>query len=69
MKKQSALAYIRMKRRFVPYSNLFDIYTDDDIIPDELIIISCTVEPESSRVIMCGTHLATALNKLPMFNQ
>lgn len=62
MKKQDALTYIRNIRGFVPYHTFFDIWNDDDEIPQELVDISCRPEIKNN-FILCGAHLASALNE------
>lgn len=67
MKKQEAINYIRKKMGFVPYVGLFDIYSDDDNIPQELIDVECNKSmnsKENGNFIICNEVLANVLNNL-----
>jgi hypothetical protein len=65
MKKEEAKKYIREKRRFVPYIQLFDIYSDDEDIPMNEIESLFLQEEKSygrSNYIICSAPVAEQLN-------
>ena len=41
MKKKEAMNFIRKQKGYIPYISLFELYGDDDEIPQELINIEC----------------------------
>lgn len=54
MKKKEALNYIILHKGYIPYIGIFEIYKDEDEIPQELI----------GNFMICGEELA---KKLKMF--
>jgi len=65
MKKKEALDYIREKKGYVPYIQIFDIYGEDDDIPQELIDLECKEDPNTAHnFIICSGKLADELNKI-----
>jgi len=65
LKKKEALDFIREKKGYVPYIGIFDIYGDDDDVPQELIDIECREDPSTRHNFMiCSAALADELNKI-----
>jgi len=60
MNKQEALNFIRNQMGFIPYSKIFEIYSDEDDIPQELINLECQ-KIEKKPFIICCSHLANKL--------
>ncbi len=52
MKKQEALKLISDVVGYIPYPIIFEIYNDEDEIPDELIRLFCSHNQRSSSIIM-----------------
>jgi hypothetical protein len=64
MKKIEALNYIRLHKGYIPYIGIFDIYNDEDEIPQELIDLSIKEHTPKDNFIICSTELANQLKKL-----
>ena len=65
MKKQEALKYIREKKGFVPYVELFKIYNEDEDIPQEIIdIFSRDIITRPRDIMICSAELAEKINEL-----
>jgi hypothetical protein len=64
MKKIEALNYIRLHKGYVPYIGIFDIYGDEDEIPQELIDLSIKEDKPKENFIICGAELAEQLKNL-----
>jgi phosphoribosylaminoimidazole-succinocarboxamide synthase len=64
MKKSEALEYIRSKKGYVPYVGLFDIFEEDDEIPQELINVSTKEETIPSTYIMGSPSLIAKIEKM-----
>ena len=64
MKKQEALEHIRNKMGYIPYSTLFEIYSDDDEIPEELIKLSCVKPKPKNDFIICSAEFAEELRTI-----
>lgn len=64
MKKKEALEYITKKMGYVPYIGLFEIYSDEDEIPHELIYMSCIPIKTNSEIIFCSSEFSVELNKI-----
>ena len=64
MKKQEALKYIKEQRGFVPYISMFELWNDEDSIPQELIDLSCKPEKLKNNWIICNAKVAEELNKI-----
>ena len=64
MKKQEALNYIREKRGFVPYVALFEIFEDNDEIPQALIDAECREDKPQGNFIIGSAKLVEYINKL-----
>lgn len=65
MKKQEALEYIRKHKGYVPYITLFEIYDDDDEIPEELVNLEIRKESFAPGGFMiCGAELKKQLDKI-----
>jgi len=61
MKKQEALNYIREKVGYVPYIMFFEIYDDEDEIPEGVIKLSCNPPKSNTNTIICGSQVAKAI--------
>ena len=64
MKKIEALNYIRLHKGYVPYIGIFEIYNDEDEIPQELIDLSIKEDKPKENFIICSAELAEQLKKL-----
>ena len=64
MKKKEAMNFIRKQKGYIPYISLFELYGDDDEIPQELINIECKKELLKSNFMICSAELAEQINKL-----
>ena len=64
MKKKEALKYIRKEMEYVPYIGIFELYDDEDHIPEDLITLSCREIKEKDDFIICSSKFARFLNKL-----
>jgi hypothetical protein len=64
MKKNEALNYIRLCIGYVPYIGIFEIYNNEDDIPQELVNLSIKKDKPKENFIMCGVELAKQLKNL-----
>jgi hypothetical protein len=64
MKKIEALNYIRLHKGYVPYIGIFEIYNDEDEIPQELIDLSIKEDKPKENFIICSAELAEQLKNL-----
>jgi hypothetical protein len=64
MKKIEALNYIRLHKGYVPYIGIFEIYSDEDEIPQELIDLSIKEDKPKENFIICSAELAEQLKNL-----
>ena len=65
MKKQEALEYIRKHKGHVPYITLFELYEDNDEIPDELIDVEIRKDPPApGSFIICSAELKKQLDEI-----
>jgi hypothetical protein len=64
MKKIEALNYIRLHKGYVPYIGIFEIYNDEDEIPQELIDLSIKEDKPRGNFIICSSELAEQLKNL-----
>jgi hypothetical protein len=64
MKKIEALNYIKLHKGYIPYVGIFDIYNDEDEIPQELINLSIQYDKPRGNFMICSAHLAQELKKL-----
>jgi hypothetical protein len=64
MKKIEALNYIRLHKGYVPYIRIFEIYNDEDEIPQELIDLSIKEDKTRENFIICSAELAEQLKNL-----
>ncbi len=64
MKKIEALNYIRLHKGYVPYIVIFEIYNDEDEIPQELIDLSIKEDKPKENFIICSAELAEQLKNL-----
>lgn len=64
MKKIEALNYIKLHKGYIPYIGIFDIYNDEDVIPQELINLSIQNDKPRNNFMICSAHLAQELKKL-----
>ena len=64
MKKIEALNYIKLHKGYIPYIGIFDIYNDEDVIPQELINLSIEDGELRGNFMICSAHLAKELKKL-----
>ena len=62
MKKKDALNYIKSAKGYVPYIGMFEIYTDEDEIPQELINLSIKDDKPKGDFIICSAELAEQLD-------
>ena len=61
MKKKEELNNIREKKRYVPYVGLFDLWDDEDEIPENLITLSCEEDRGSGDFMVCSSKGADVL--------
>jgi hypothetical protein len=64
MKKIEALNFIRLHKGYVPYIGIFEIYNDEDEIPQELIDLSIKEDKPEENFIVCSAELAEQLKNL-----
>lgn len=64
MKKIEALNYIKLHKGYIPYIGIFDIYNDEDVIPQELINLSIEDDEPRGNFMICSAHLGKELKKL-----
>jgi hypothetical protein len=64
MKKIEALNYIRLHKGYVPYIEIFEIYNDEDEMPQELIDLSIKEDKPRENFIICSAELAEQLKNL-----
>jgi hypothetical protein len=64
MKKIEALNYIRLHKGYVPYIGVFDVYNDEDEIPQELIDLSILEDNSRENFIICSAELAEQFKNL-----
>lgn len=65
MKKKEALSYIRKHKGYVPYVAMFELYQDDDDIPDGLINMEIEKDPPApGSFLICSAELAEQLNEI-----
>ena len=64
MEKIEALNYIRLHKGYVPYIGIFEIYNDEDEIPQELIDMSIKEDKPKGDFMICGAELAEQLKHL-----
>jgi hypothetical protein len=64
MKKSEALNYIRLQKGYVPYIITFDIYNDEEEIPQEFIDLFLGEDKPKDIAIFVGEALAEELKKL-----
>ena len=64
MKKKEALNYIRLNKGYVPYIGIFEIYNDEDEIPQELIDLSIKEDKPNGNFMICSAELAEQLKNL-----
>ena len=67
MKKQEAFNYIRLCKGYVPYISCFEIYNDQDEIPQELIDLSINEHKPSGDFMICSAELAEQLKNFKIF--
>ena len=64
MKKIEALNYIRLHKGYVPYIGIFEIYNDEDEIPQEIIDLSIKEDKPRENFIICSPELAEQLKNV-----
>ena len=64
MKKKEAMNFIRKQKGYIPYVTLFELYNDDDEIPQELINVECKKELSRNNFMICSAELAEQINNL-----
>lgn len=67
MKKQETLKHIKDKMGYIPYSTIFDIFLDDDEIPEGLIKMSCREPKPNGDFIICSAKLVEELEKISIW--
>lgn len=63
MKKIETLEYIKKERGFIPYVSLFDMFGNDDDIPQHLIDMSIKMD-EKSHLIIGGESLIDLIDNI-----
>ena len=58
MRKIEALNYIRKHKGYVPYIGIFEIYNDNDEIPQGLIDLSIKESKTKENLIVCSEKTA-----------
>lgn len=69
MLKKDALKYIRSVKGYVPCVGIFDIYDDEDEIPQTLIDLCLRPEKCRSNFVFCGVELAEMIEKVNNINE
>lgn len=64
MKKQEALKLIKEKIGFIPYREIFEIYSDEDEIPQESIDKECEPIKSPESFLYCSSKIAVEINKV-----
>ena len=64
MKKKEALNHIRLHKGYVPYCFMFEIYNNEDEIPQELIDLSIKEDKPKGDFMICSAELAEQLKNL-----
>ena len=64
MRKIEALNYIRLHKGYIPYVGIFEIFNNDDEIPNELIDLSIKEDKSKENLIICSAELSEQLNKI-----
>ena len=57
MKKKEAMKFIRKHKGYIPYVTLFELYNDDDEIPQKLIDLECKKDEPKSNFMIVGQGL------------
>lgn len=68
MKKKEALNFIRELKGYVPYVAFFEIYNDDDEIPQEIINLECKKYLPIGNFMICSEELSEQLKNLNINN-
>lgn len=63
MKKKEALDYIKLKKGYVPYIDIFKIYNENDVIPKELIDLSAKKNKQKCMVLTLSPEFAELFKK------
>lgn len=64
MKKNEALKFITEKKGYVPYITLFEIYGEDDEIPQGLIDLEVKEDRTPCNFMICNAEVARVLNDI-----
>ena len=64
MKKKEALNYIKSHKGYIPYIGIFEIYNDEDEIPQELINLSIKEDKPKGDFMICSAELSEQLKNL-----
>ena len=64
MKKKEAMKFIREQKGYIPYVALFELYNDDDEIPQELIDLECKKDEPKGYFMIVGQGLYEQLKNL-----
>lgn len=64
MKKKEALNYIISHKGFVPYIIMFELYDDEDEIPQGLIDLSIKEDKPRGNFMICSAKLAEQFKNL-----
>ena len=64
MKKAEAIKFIRQQRGFVPYIGIFDVFGNNDEIPQAFIDLECKRGESKPQILVCSAAVTEQLNKL-----
>ena len=62
MTKRELITHLNKCRGWVPYARLYDIYKDDDVIPERLVAMACKCHPAPGAHLVTNSHLAKLLD-------
>lgn len=57
MRKKEAMEFIRGQKGYIPYVTLFELYNDDEEIPQRLINIECKKDEPNENFMIVGGGL------------
>lgn len=63
MNKTEALQHIRNVKGYVPYIQMFDLYGDNDEIPQNLIDLECSEDKDPGTFVITSGTVAKKINQ------
>jgi hypothetical protein len=64
MKKKEALDFIRKEKGYIPYLSLFEMFNENDNIPEQLISLECKKDESKANFIIGSKLLCEQLKNL-----